>query len=59
VRADGKATARLVVFFDISNTTTDDVLEAIELSTAGDRLAFDLIHLGQYGPVHYELQRAP
>jgi hypothetical protein len=59
VRSDGKATAHIVVYFDISNTTTRDELEAIDLAAAGDRLAFDLIHLDQYGPLHYDLQRVP
>jgi hypothetical protein len=59
VRSDGRATADIVVVFDISNTTTFDRLDAIDLSVPGDRLTFDLIHLAQYGPVHYELQRMP
>ena len=59
VRADGKATGEIVIYFDISFTTTDDRLDAIELGTDATTLSFDLIHLGQYGPVHYDLRRAP
>ena len=59
VRSDGKATADIVVYFGLSNTTTRDKLEAIDLAPAGDRLAFDFMHLGQYGPIHYDLRRAP
>ena len=59
VRSDGKATGYIVVYFDLTNTTTRDDLEALDLAAAGDRLAFDLIHLSQYGPIQYELQRAP
>jgi hypothetical protein len=59
VGSDGRATADIVVVFETGNTTTRDRLDAIDLSLPADQLAFDLIHLGQYGPVHYELQRVP
>jgi hypothetical protein len=57
--AAGTATANIDVVFDTSNSVTHDKLNAIALDDAADRLAFDLIHLNQYGPVHYDLQRAP
>ena len=60
VRSDGKATGNISVFFgNTGGGTTLDRLDAIDLSAAGDRLSFDFVHLGQYGPLHYDLQRAP
>jgi hypothetical protein len=58
VRADGTAIGDIVVYFPTA-TTTHDILDAIDLGLDGNTLSFDLIHLEEYGPVHYELVRAP
>ena len=56
VRADGKATGDIEVYF-FPGDTTDDALNAIDLDPTGQTLSFDVIHLGQYGPIHYALFR--
>jgi len=58
VRADGKAMGDIVIFFGMTDVTNDH-LEAIALDAGASTLAFDLIHLRQYGPVHYQLDRQP
>ncbi len=56
VRADGKATGEIDVYF-FPGDTTHDLLTNVDLEVAGARLSFDLIHLDKYGPVHYDLIR--
>ena len=59
VRSDGKATGTSSCTSELSNTTTHDELEAIDLAAAGDRLVFDFISTSTVGPIHYDLQREP
>ena len=56
VRPDGKATGDIRVYF-FPGDTTDDALNAIDLDPTGQTLSFDLMHLRDYGPIHYALVR--
>jgi hypothetical protein len=53
---DGSASGNIVVYFP-EGTTTDDQLLDVALDATAGNLSFDLWHLFEYGPVHYQLQR--
>jgi hypothetical protein len=56
VQANGDAVGTIDIYFGDSSTTRDS-LQSIQLSTDLSRLKFSVMHLDQYGPLQYDLQR--
>jgi hypothetical protein len=56
ILASGDAVGTIDVYFGASGTNHDR-LEGIELSADSSQLKFFFMHLGQYGPLRYDLVR--
>jgi hypothetical protein len=56
VQANGDALGTIDIYFGESGTTRDS-LQSIQLSADLSRLKFSVMHLDQYGPLQYDLQR--
>jgi hypothetical protein len=51
----GVGTGNIVIWFGDSKTTTDDQLKNIKLM--GSKLSFEMLHLNQYGPLTFQLNK--
>lgn len=58
LKANGDATGEIHVSFGEGNAVRDEIRH-LRVSADGSRLSFEMWHFGTYGPVAFELTRAP